>query len=278
MWQTTTGECGAYGGRMPEARMRVNPFAVRPPLQSQALLEEEQVVEVKRLTSPDRQSGYCGRVAVEPRELPLGEHPRPATTRLGSATGWGGDRPESGGGALQRGPDRAMAVIEVEGVLPDGAYETLARAIHEDYVRRQRERGAAPDSNPSMVGWDELPETLKRSNRDQARHIAAKLAAVGCEIEPLAHGGAEQFSFSAEELELLSRMEHDRWWRDREADGWTFAPEKDAERKKSPYLLPWQELPEEIREYDRDTVRGLPALLAEAGFHIVRKRDETSSE
>ena len=171
-----------------------------------------------------------------------------------------------------------MAVIEVEGVLPDGAYETLARAIHEDYVRRQRERGAAPDSNPSMVGWDELPETLKRSNRDQARHIAAKLAAVGCEIEPLAHGGAEQFSFSAEELELLSRMEHDRWWRDREADGWTFAPEKDAERKKSPYLLPWQELPEEIREYDRDTVRGLPALLAEAGFHIVRKRDETSSE
>lgn len=178
-----------------------------------------------------------------------------------------------------RGRSSGPAVAEIEDVLlPPEACETLARAIHEDYVRRQRERGAAPDSNPSMVGWDELPETLKRSNRDQARHIGVKLAALGCGIEPLAHGSAEPFSFSAEEQELLSRMEHDRWWRDREADGWTLAPEKDVERKKSPYLIPWEELPEEIRGYDRDTVRGLPVFLAEAGFRIVRKRDETSSE
>jgi hypothetical protein len=154
--------------------------------------------------------------------------------------------------------------------LPGGAHETLARAIHADYVRHQRERGATPESNPSMVGWEELPESLKESNRDQARHIGVKLAAVGCEVVPLADRDPEPFSFSAEELERLARMEHDRWWRQREADGWTFAPQKDIERKKSPYLVPWEELSEEIREYDRDTVRGLPALLSGTGFRIVR--------
>ena len=160
---------------------------------------------------------------------------------------------------------------EFEDALPEEAHEVLAPAIHEEYVRLERERGATADSNPSMVGWDELPETLKRSNREQARDITVKLAAVGCGIEPLADRAPKPFSFSTEELEVLSRMEHDRWWRDREADGWTFAPVKDAERKTSPHLVPWEELSEEIREYDRDTVRGLPALLGAAGLRIIRE-------
>lgn len=161
---------------------------------------------------------------------------------------------------------------QVENSLSNQAYETLARAIHHDYVLRQHERGETPESNPSMVEWDELPETLKRSNRDQARHVGVKLAAVGCEIRPLDSRG-ERHSFSAEELDLLSRMEHDRWWRDREADGWTLAPETSVDRKTSPYLVPWEDLPAEIQDNDCDTVRSLPGLLAGIGLQVVRRKE-----
>ena len=64
-----------------------------------------------------------------------------------------------------------------------GAKESLARAIHEDYVREQRKIGQSPGTNPSLVSWEDLPETLKESNRSQADHIGTKLKAVGCAIE-----------------------------------------------------------------------------------------------
>jgi K+ transport systems, NAD-binding component len=155
-------------------------------------------------------------------------------------------------------------------VLLKGQNEILAQAVHEDYVRHQRKDGATRESNPSMVDWEQLPETLRESNRRQAADIGRKLRAVGCDIEPLTDWDAPPLAFSSDEVELLARMEHDRWWKERESAGWTYAPEKDVERKKSPYLVPYDGLSDDIREYDRNTVRAVPAFLTEAGFAVVR--------
>lgn len=148
--------------------------------------------------------------------------------------------------------------------------ETLARAIHEDYVRKQAEEGHTPADNPSMVPWDELPEHLKESNRRQAGDIGNELGAIGGSVAPLSDGGQDSFAFGSVEVELLARMEHDRWWRERESGGWRFAPVKDVERKESPYLVPWEELPEDVRELDRNAVRAIPDVLAGAGLGVVR--------
>lgn len=47
--------------------------------------------------------------------------------------------------------------------LSGGAREAIAIAIHEDYVRSQQKAGATPETNPSMVAWEKLPESLKES-------------------------------------------------------------------------------------------------------------------
>ncbi len=152
-----------------------------------------------------------------------------------------------------------------------GTHEILARAIHEDYVRRQRELGDTPESNPSRVPWDELPEDLKESNRQQADHIGVKLKAVGCGVAPLTDWDAERFQFSAEEVELMAKMEHQRFVEERLAAGWTYAAgAKTMERKTSPILVPWEELPESEKEKDRNPVRGLPRFLARAGLQVYR--------
>ncbi len=151
----------------------------------------------------------------------------------------------------------------------------MARAIHEDYVSHQKAAGATPGANPSMAAWDDLPEDLKESNRQQADHIEMKLAAIGCGIQALTDWRAASLEGLPDEVravfdvERLARMEHERWWEERKRQGWSFAPgQKDLAKKTSPYLVPWKDLPPEIQEYDRNTVRGLPSFLAQAGFQV----------
>jgi hypothetical protein len=160
-----------------------------------------------------------------------------------------------------------------------GTREMLARAVHEDYVRGQLKLGHTLESNPSMAPWDDLPEGLRESNRSNADHILVKLNAVGCGIELLTDMKAVAFRFSAEEVELMARLEHDRWLVERQAQGWKFVPgPKDIDRKTSPYMVRWEELPEDIREYDRNTVRAMPLFLAGAGFRVYRARPLRAKE
>lgn len=64
---------------------------------------------------------------------------------------------------------------------------------------------------------------------------------------------AKKFHDPLDELSvlLLAEMEHDRWNADRLRNGWAYAPgEKNIDKKTSPYIVPWEDLSEEIRELD----------------------------
>jgi hypothetical protein len=177
-------------------------------------------------------------------------------------------------GAEPEGPI-AFALLD-RTVEPDllfaDTYEILARTIHDEYRRTEREKGETPETNPSMAPWDELGEDLRDSNRDQAVHTGVKLERAGCDLMPLLDWDAELFEFAPEEVDQLAELEHERWVADNRRRGWTYAPEpKDAERKTSPHMVPWDDLSEEIREYDRIFVRALPAFLARIGYQIVRR-------
>ncbi len=156
-------------------------------------------------------------------------------------------------------------------LLLGGINEILARAIHEEYVRLKKKKGVTPDTDPSIVPWEELPENLKESNRSQAGHIGIKLKTVGCGITPLTDWDAELFQFISDEIEKLAEMEHERWNEERLFNGWKYGQEKDIEKKISPFLVPWAQLSDDIKEYDRNTVCEMPAFLARAGFQIRRQ-------
>ena len=144
-----------------------------------------------------------------------------------------------------------------------GSFETIAHGFHEYW---RAEQLAAGEPAPS---WAELDESRKESNRAQARYITAKLRSIGCEVAPLRDWDAADFTFTSDEIETLGIAEHDRWMQERHADGWTLG-DKDVERKKSPYLVPFDELPYDIAELDRMFVRHYPAILASAGLQIMR--------
>lgn len=146
--------------------------------------------------------------------------------------------------------------------------EAIARAIHEGY--RADQAGRKPPDDPALAPWDELPEHLRESNRQHADHIFEKLRAIGCAVDDAGDGGAEPFSFTKDETELMSEMEHDRWVAERRAGGWTLGETRDVLEKVTPHLVSWEELPEDIREWDREPVRRIPDLLAGVGLEIRR--------
>jgi len=155
-------------------------------------------------------------------------------------------------------------------LLQGSGIERLARARHEDYVRLERERGVDQEANPSLVRWEELPETLKESNRRFAESVGGAVAKLGATLQPLRRSDSVgDAPIPPDRLEQLGRAEHDRWMRVLKEAGWTHTSgPKDAAAKQHPLLVPWEELSEAEREKDRDGYRSLPRLLATLGYEL----------
>lgn len=168
---------------------------------------------------------------------------------------------------------RAVGLLDLtckSEVVLGGAEEILAQSIHQAYLYDQLADGKAFGSTESLVSWEELDEGLKMSNRDQAGHVKQKLVLIHCEIFPSNEDDVPRIEFTAEEIERLAADEHIRWVGERKAAGWKLGAEKNLAKKTSPYLVSWEELPEDVRDIDRNMVRRLPANLAKADYEIRR--------
>jgi hypothetical protein len=70
--------------------------------------------------------------------------------------------------------------------------------------------------------------------------------------------------------ELLARNAHDVWAQNRLRDGWRWGAERNDERKEHPCLIPYDDLTETEKEYDRvmaiETLKTITAL----GFQWLR--------
>ncbi len=144
-------------------------------------------------------------------------------------------------------------------ILLRGTLDRLARTVHDTYLAE------APEG-PSAVPWESLAETYRESCRRQADHIHVKLARLGLAVR----SGADLSALDPtdEQVEDLSRLEHWRWCIDRWLDGWTLGDAKDVAARITPHLRPYDELSEEIKEFDRRAVRNMRNLLERAGLGV----------
>lgn len=73
--------------------------------------------------------------------------------------------------------------------------------------------------------------------------------------------------------EQLAENVHDVWAMGRIAEGWTYGEVKDVEKKKTPQLIPYTELPEEEKQYDRNTALETLKMIIKMGYRIEREDD-----
>jgi RyR domain len=72
-------------------------------------------------------------------------------------------------------------------------------------------------------------------------------------------------------LERLAENTHDVWARQRMADGWTWGPHRDDAAKKNPCLVPYAELPESEKVYDRQTAGEVLKAILKLGYKVRRE-------
>ncbi len=149
--------------------------------------------------------------------------------------------------------------------------EILARSIHDEYRRNAVRRGETPETNRSMVHWDQLSANLKESSRSQAENIATKLRQFGYDFAMSPEWEQQPIKFSDQNVEDMAKLEHTRFVEERLRKGWKSGPVKDDIKKISPTLIPWEDLSEEEKDKDRDPVRSIPEFLARAGYRVYRK-------
>ena len=69
-------------------------------------------------------------------------------------------------------------------------------------------------------------------------------------------------------VEQMSKNVHDVWAGTRIKQGWTYGEQRNDELKTHPCLVPYEELPEEEKEYDRNTSISTLKLIMKLGFKI----------
>ena len=69
-------------------------------------------------------------------------------------------------------------------------------------------------------------------------------------------------------VELIAKNVHEVWADSRVKEGWIYGEHKDSIKKTTPCLVPYEELPEEEKEYDRKTALETIKLIIKLGYNI----------
>ena len=80
-----------------------------------------------------------------------------------------------------------------------------------------------------------------------------------------------QVELSPELNQLIERVAenvHDLWAQQRMKEGWSWGPQRDDVAKQHPGLVPYDELSESEKEYDRITTRGVLRSILALGYRV----------
>lgn len=148
--------------------------------------------------------------------------------------------------------------------------DQTAKVVHQTYLNSQIRNDVKINSKPSIRDWNDLSSFFREANRRQADHIYAKLRMAGLLLVAPNHPHSEAFEFKMEEIELLARIEHRRWAAELYLDGWKYGDTRDDQKKLHPDLVPWEQLSEAVKDYDRQPVKQIPSILAQLNWQIQR--------
>lgn len=69
-------------------------------------------------------------------------------------------------------------------------------------------------------------------------------------------------------LEAMAKNVHENWAQERIKQGWTYGEKRDDTLKHHPCLIAYEDLPEEEKDYDRNTSVETLKLILKLGFKI----------
>jgi len=154
--------------------------------------------------------------------------------------------------------------------------DELAKIIHKDYLGKLSDE-ARNDGKPSRQVWDLLPIDFKNQNREQADHIQIKIKLAGYKYGP--KGKIKDvdtiIQIPNDMIETLAKVEHNRWEAHMILSGWIYGKIRDDENKIHTDLIPYEDLSEGTKQYDRNTIKNIPNLLKAYDKEIIKITSQT---
>lgn len=167
---------------------------------------------------------------------------------------------------LPADPSSAKAfVCPGEITLKEEQLVCLGQEIHKKFLAENRWK---VELSSPMMPWESLRPDYRESNLQQAACMEEILRRSGFGIQP--YSGAPLPEEYESRVNEMAEAEHGRWNVERLQKGWKYGPVKDTEKKISPFLVAWKDLPDEVRDWDREAVRAWPDILKEAGLEIYK--------
>lgn len=68
--------------------------------------------------------------------------------------------------------------------------------------------------------------------------------------------------------EAVAENTHEVWSQSRLSEGWTYGPRRNDAKRKHPCLIPYADLPEVEKAYDRNTAMNAIKLIVKLGYRI----------
>ncbi len=73
--------------------------------------------------------------------------------------------------------------------------------------------------------------------------------------------------------ELIAQNVHEVWSASRIREGWKYGKVRDDSKKETPCLVPYADLPEIEKDYDRNTAMETVKLIVKLGYSISKQAD-----
>lgn len=151
----------------------------------------------------------------------------------------------------------------------------LAKAFH-DVWRTGKRKQKGTESFDYDCDFEKLPINKRNDNICAAMRMPRNLLLGGLFLVPAKEAGNNKVSEIPNDLvEIMAQEEHIQWLENAVADG--FRQKRDEEKRDDINLvheciLPWNDLPDGQREYDRWFIQNYPVFAEKAGFSIVASR------
>ena len=188
-------------------------------------------------------------------------------------------------------------IVSLADMLAENAHEVWAEGRLAD-AERQRKDGTLfnPYAHQYMKPFCELEEKKRKSDYTSSLNTIKLLYKLGFKIV----GGNEDSSFNYKSnvrttdgryvpkpinvndvvlpkdilslTEYIAENTHEEWAKIRIKEGWTFALQKDEQAKKTPDLIPYCELLDSEKEYDRKMAMNTLRVIYKLGYKIVNDR------
>ena len=167
--------------------------------------------------------------------------------------------------------DPQKALVEkmedlVVGRIPDHAVVVVSLDTRENSIQIFN-----PDSS-SMLQTIPLERFLDAWD-DSENWLVAAAAPGEMEYEPapLDLSGIELEPELDELREAIAENAHEVWAFNRKREGWSYGPRRSDELKQTPDMVPYSQLPDSEKQYDREMAVNTIKLLKKLGYDIVKK-------